>query len=529
MLDTLKRNAVAFMETWKSNPKRSAFFVFILLLGIFARVYQFGEVPGDINQDEAFAGYNAYTLMQYGSDSYGYRMPVYLTAWGSGMNALESYLMIPFVFIFGLSVWAIRLPMLIVGILTLITTYKLVLRFSNERFALGSMFMVAISPWHIMLSRWALESNLAPGFVLFGMYFFAKGLEKQKFLIPSAACFGLSLYAYATIWAVVPFIIAASILYAIWTRSLRLSRYLWISFGILALLGIPLFLFLLVNKGIIAEIRLPFLSIPKLVYFRDSEISFAKIPENLTNLWNILTRQSDGLPWNSTRSYGIFYPGMLAFAFVGLAGFLWKSVQDIRKRRLGLSVFVVIWLLAGLAIGALIHVNINRVNLLFLPILILIAHGIFYALDFIHPKAFIIIAAALLINFVGFEKEYFTTYRDSIGEHFCEGIEDAMEFATSRMENGTHMVVDPNTSYPRILFYGKVDLKSYLSTVDYTNFPSAFLYVNSFDRYIFTNSMNPARKDVVYLLENNEHRMNTLRESGFSVRNFGKYVVGYRE
>lgn len=529
MLNAIKRNAVALVETWKSNPARSALFLLIIAIGFFARTHQFGGVPGDINQDEAFAGYNAYTLLQHARDSYGYRLPVYLTAWGSGMNALESYLMIPFVALFGLSVWAIRLPMLIVGILTLVVTYKLVLRFSNEKFALGSMFMVAISPWHIMLSRWALESNLAPGFVLFGIFFFVKGLEKQKFLMLSAASFGLSLYAYATIWVVVPFIILTCVLYAIWTRSLKLSRYLWISCGILALLAIPLCLFLLVNKDIIAEIKLPFLSIPKLVYFRDSEISFEKIPENLANLWSILTTQSDGLPWNSIRSHGIFYHGSLVFAFIGLAVFIWKSVQDIRKRKLGLSVFVVTWFLAGFAIGALIHVNINRVNLLFLPMLVLIAYGVIYTFGLIHPKAYGIMIVALLINFVSFEKEYFTTYKDSIASNFCEGIEDAMKFATSKTTGDTRMVVDPNTSYPRILFYGMVDLDSYLSTVKYTNFPSAFLYVNSFDRYFFTSNINPDKFNAVYLLENNEQRMNTLQDAGYNVRNFGKYIVGYRE
>lgn len=38
-------------------------------------------------------------------DSSGYRFPVYLTAWGSGMNALNTYLMIPFMAVFGAEVW----------------------------------------------------------------------------------------------------------------------------------------------------------------------------------------------------------------------------------------------------------------------------------------------------------------------------------------------------------------------------------------------------------------------------------------
>ena len=529
LLERFKPCLGAIRSNCAAHPARLAVFWLVMLAGLFARVYMFGDVPGDINQDEAFAGYNAFTLMQHARDSFGYRMPVYLTAWGSGMNALESYLMIPFIAIFGLKVWAIRLPMLIVGILSLVAIYKIVLRFSGEKFALIAMFLVAISPWHIMLSRWALESNLAPGFVLFGLFFFIKGLDNPKFLPVSALCYGLSLYAYATIWAVVPFIVVAGTLYAIWTRSLRATRYAWIALAVLVALACPLVLFLLVNKGIIAEIKLPFLSIPKMVFFRDSEISFAQIPENAANLWNILKSQSDGLPWNSIRRHGIFYDGTLAFFFVGLGVFIWKAVQDFRQRKAGIAVFMLVWLLAGLAIGLLIHVNINRVNLLFLPMIVIAAYGFIYAFSFIHPKTICIAVAAYTLMFASFEREYFTSYRESIGEIFCEGIEDAMHFAQSKMGENTRMVVDPNTSYPRILFFGKVDLDAYLSTVSYTNFPSAFLYVNSFDRYIFKGNIPRGLDKAVYLFENNYDRTNALQDAGFQIRNFGKYVVGYRE
>ena len=504
-------------------------FWIILLIGIFARTFMFGEVPGDINQDEAFAGYNAWTLMHHATDSFGYRMPVYLTAWGSGMNALESYLMIPFVALFGLKVWAIRLPMVIVGILSLVALYKMVLHFSDKKTALATLLFLAICPWHIMLSRWALESNLAPGFVLFGLFFFIKGLDKPKFLIPSALCYGLSLYAYATIWTAVPFIILASVLYAIWTRSLKMNRYLWISLGILVVLALPLALFLMVNKGIIAEIRLPFLSIPKLVYLRDSEISFRGIPENIVNLWNILRTQSDGLPWNQIRGYGIFYEATLPFFFVGLIASLRYAILDIRHRKLGLNVFVLIWLLAGFSIGALIHVNINRVNLLFIPMVILAMQGILLTFNYIHPKTIIIPLVAYLCCFAGFEKNYFTIYKEAIGHNFCNGLEKAVELASSKAPDNTRIVVDPGTSYPRILFFGKVDLESYLSTVKYTNFPSAFLYVSSFDKYIFTDRIIPSRHNHVYLLENKDDRSSLLRKLGYQVKISGDYVVGYKD
>lgn len=499
----------------------------VLLLGVFARVFMFGSVPGDINQDEAFAGYNAYTLLHYGADSYGYRLPVYLTAWGSGMNALESYLMIPFVALFGLHVWVIRLPMLLVGLLSLVAVYFLVRRFLDERIALGATLLLAISPWHVMLSRWALESNLAPGFVLLGLFFFVKGLEKPKFLIVSAAFYGLSLYAYATIWVAVPFIVLVNVAYALWVRSIHNNRYTWISLSVLVVLALPLVLFMLVNKGYMAEIRLPFLSIPKLVYFRDSEISFQRIPENFMNLWNILKNQSDGLPWNFISKHGLFYPVTLAFFFVGLITGVYRAVRDIMARRLGLSLFMLAWLLAAFAIGILVHVNVNRVNLIFIPIIIFAAWGIVLVFDYIHPKMIFVPLVAYLLCFANFERDYFTIYKDRISENFCEGIGAAVEFANAKAKMNSKIYVDPNVSYPRVLFYGKVDLKSYLSTVRYTNFPSAFLYVYSFDRYDFTNRIRPERSSAVYLLENSEAQMRTLLDLGYSVESFGKYVVGY--
>lgn len=36
---------------------------------------------------------------------------------------------------------------------------------------LWAMLLLSVCPWHIMMSRWGLESNLAPGFLLFGLTF----------------------------------------------------------------------------------------------------------------------------------------------------------------------------------------------------------------------------------------------------------------------------------------------------------------------------------------------------------------------
>lgn len=51
-------------------------FILIMLLALFLRLWRFGAVPAGINQDEAFAGYEAWSLLHYGFDSSGCSFPV---------------------------------------------------------------------------------------------------------------------------------------------------------------------------------------------------------------------------------------------------------------------------------------------------------------------------------------------------------------------------------------------------------------------------------------------------------------------
>lgn len=87
------------------------------------------------------------------------------------MNALEIYFMIPFIRLLGLSTLSIRLPQLIISILSLIVVYVLSKKMFCPQIGLISLFLMSICPWHIMMSRLALESNLTPGFLILGLYF----------------------------------------------------------------------------------------------------------------------------------------------------------------------------------------------------------------------------------------------------------------------------------------------------------------------------------------------------------------------
>ena len=234
--------------------KRNWKLCFVMLVAIVSRSVLLGKIPCGVHADEAFAGYEAYSILNYGTDSWGYAFPVYLTTWGSGMSVLESFLMIPFIRLGGLSLITIRLPQMIMGIISVYIVYLLFNRIADPKKALWAATMIAVCPWHIMMSRWGLDANLAPAFILLAMYFSILGLSKEKYLLVSALFWGLSLYCYALIWLFVPCFLFFSILYCIKYHKIRVSGYTAGAIVILFLLAMPLLLFVAVNMGLLPEI-----------------------------------------------------------------------------------------------------------------------------------------------------------------------------------------------------------------------------------------------------------------------------------
>ena len=517
------------MENLNANYKGRShghlLFWLVLAMGVFARVWQFGAIPGGINQDEAFAGYEAWALLNFGIDTAGYHNPVYLTAWGSGMNALESYLMMPFIALFGLETWVIRLPQLIVACLSIPVVYFMVRRLVNEKAALIAMFMLAICPWHILMSRWGLESNLAPGFLLFGLFFFVKGLEKPRFLMLSALMYGLSLYCYATYWIYIPFIILIQIVYCMACGKIRFDRNLVFSGFILAALALPLLLFLAINNGYLEEIRLSFMSIPKLLYMRSSEISFDEKARKLELMKDIFIEQSDGWIWNSPSKFGLFYFISAPFAIFGLVYCIVRIVKCARAHSFCPEVLLLIQLLVSLPQLILVKINVNKVNILFIPLVILIALGIYFicSLSFRHVLTGVL--AVYVVLFAGFEHYYFTEYQDEAALHFDYGLEEAMEVA---MEKGERVYIEQGSYYPKILFYSQLPVEDFRESVQYVFYPSAYLVAVEFDR--FSLWANPYEPDMTgaYILHSDSD-FGILEDEGFIFEEYGVYTVAYIE
>ena len=505
-------------------------FSIILAVGCLSRVLFLDRFPAGLNQDEAFAGYEAISLMRTGADSFGYHLPVYLTTWGSGMNALSSYLMIPWIALFGNNIWCVRIPQAILASIAIAACFLLVKKItSDNKAALISMFVLAINPWHFMMSRWALESNMAPLFMLFATLFFCIGIEKPKFLILSAINYGLCLYCYALYWPFTAAIIFLQLVYIIIMKKFKLNRYYLISGVVLFLMALPLMLFLLVNKGFIEPISTPFFSVPRLIGFRGSEFSFDDMFDKLRNTIEIIISQDDGLIWNVTPKYGIFYKFGLPFVVLGLIYLIKEFVKKSRKKEFSYEMFILIQIAVSLLISSMTYTNINRANYFFIPLIICMGLGIHFISTFFKKEVvknnFLIIGLGIMLcYFCTFVDYYFTDYAKEIGYYFSDGVDDAIKFADTF---DTEIFVTNSINYSKVMFFTAVDPQEYRNTVQYKNYPSMYLDIYGFGKYHFADYQYEINPNYVYVVNNGEANLFSLY--GFTTKEFGNFTVCYFE
>ena len=85
----------------------------------------------------------------------------------------------------------------------------------------------------------------------------------------------------------------------------------------------------------------------------------------------------DGLSWNAIHGVGTIYVGSIIFAIVALIQIIASKKQ---KNDSGISI-ITIWFITSIIIGMLINnVNINRLNIIWYPIIFLVGYGIYIIL-----------------------------------------------------------------------------------------------------------------------------------------------------
>lgn len=176
--------------------------VCIIVLAAVLRFWMLSKVPVSMYWDEVSQGYNAYSVLTTrGYDEHHEFLPLArFIAFGDYKAPVNIYFEVLTIAIFGKNTLAVRFPSAFFGTLTVLFTYLLakeLFKKNDDFIPLAVAFLLAISPWHIQLSRAAYEGNVATFFTVLGVYLFFLAKRKSPWiLIGSSVAFIIGIYAF---------------------------------------------------------------------------------------------------------------------------------------------------------------------------------------------------------------------------------------------------------------------------------------------------------------------------------------------
>jgi len=196
----------------------------ILLLALFLRIVKLGEIPPGVIDDEACFAYDSYLIILTGKDQWSKLFPLQFRGFGDYRLPIIEYVLAPFLKIFGLSNFVVRLPSALVGALTTIIIFYTVKALVNiitsskkmaNIIALLTSFFLAINPWHISMSRILHEMIFALAFILLMLFFLLRSFNNKKSFLWVILLFVLSFYTY---YGVRIFLVLFLFIFFIWEK-----------------------------------------------------------------------------------------------------------------------------------------------------------------------------------------------------------------------------------------------------------------------------------------------------------------------
>lgn len=216
--------------------------VLLTALGLALRLLWLADSPPLMHRDEAVSLADAWNLAQTGRDHLGNPLPIAaFEAYGDWLSPLLTYLMLPWVALFGPSPLVARAVAAVCGALAVPAIYGLLKDMRLPVAAVCAALVAALSPWQIFLSRVAISPALVPAAWALCLWAAARlvrdGRRRDALLLALAA--GLGLYAYPTFKLAVPLLAALAGLLALAAHGWRPALRWWPAALLLALLWSP--------------------------------------------------------------------------------------------------------------------------------------------------------------------------------------------------------------------------------------------------------------------------------------------------
>ena len=206
---------------------------------IFIHTYKITGIPFGINVDEMGMGYDAYCLANYGVDRYFMSWPVYFINWGSGQNALYTFMAAILVKIFGYSVAILRTPAIINAFITWYAGARILYCKTKKRYSiLVFTALFCILPNYLINTRFGLESLLMMGMTTLFLFSIWRALESGKIIhyVLAGIYGGIMLYTYAISYVTTIIFLVLLFAYVIRCKKFCIKRWsiMAIAMGILA-------------------------------------------------------------------------------------------------------------------------------------------------------------------------------------------------------------------------------------------------------------------------------------------------------
>ena len=565
--------------------------IVVLFFGCFIRLIYIDKYPVGLNQDEASSAYEAWSILNFGIDRNSQSFPVQFISWGSGQNVLYSYLMLPFISIFGLNTLSIRLPMVLIGCISLVVFYYFMKSAFGNKKAVLFLFIFTIFPWHLMKSRWGLESNIFPDLILWAIFAMYMGIKKKSnwLVVLSGVIFGLSTYSYGTSYFFVPVLLILLYISLFIVKKLSIKQCI-IHLCTTTVIALPMILFVVINFFDLDTLKLGPITIPKLSTVRFKEITavgsgvdsniFSNFISNIKMLFT-----NDGNVLNYTVPYGLFFCNWLTIpiAIIGIV-VSWKlgpgpnfqassnsqnqqtlnahqNTEKAQNSTCALAyTFMNCFFVASLFLMFMVDGAINRINVIFIPLVFYTAIGIINL-----GKVWFVPVITYFILFTFMEYYYFTDYQTYISSYMNVGLKEAIIEASNLVENygGSsdanrsnnnekgltisnnkftldnsetlqnykELYIDASVNQPYIfyLLYNEVPTPYYISNVQKSNEDAMFQTIDSIGNVYFTIPTT-LELDNVYIfrqstLEKYKNMYNNLGE--FNKEVYGDFVIVY--
>lgn len=398
-------------------------FSLLLLFAIFLRVYNIASTPLQMHGDGAGLGVNAWSIANYGTDRYGNFMPVCPSNFYGEQSAFYTYFCALLVKIFGLNMYTLRLPGVIMGIVTVIFGSLLMKEKWGNKGLFTGLALLGIFPYFIMNCRFALDCNAMLGVLTVALYSLVKLIKKIKnnpnkkyyghFLL-TGILFGIVLYTYIIAAIVIAvFCVLFGIYYLFYqkkNRGFRLKQLLFMALP-LGIMVIPLVLVVCVNYFGWDPIETAFFSIPKMSVNRTEEVSFSlsALPGKIKSLLWMFT--SDGKYGSSDTYWTMYWWSPLLIVIGGICSII-EAFKKIKLRELSLDLCILFIAFAEVVMFILCGQLTYHINGIFVALAYFCVSGIFAIALLLKKRPLqigfgVVLACLYAVTFVGFAREYY--------------------------------------------------------------------------------------------------------------------------